>query len=116
VLAEFGPSKRGATIAIITENIRRVQHLTLAVDVRSEARNLLFNRLYQRLTLGRHAGIDGRSHTCPPSVVWAGVQEWNRRGDHRVQSNPRDIGRLDPSAVLRPRSAGVGAVFASGVS
>ena len=67
------PIEGGATIAVITENILRAQSLTLAVYVRGEARNLLFNRLCQRLTLGRHAGIDGRSHTCPPSVVGAGV-------------------------------------------
>ena len=67
------PIEGGATIAIITENILRAQSLTLAGYVRGEARNLLFNRLCQRLTLGRHAGIDGRSHTCLPSVVCAGV-------------------------------------------
>ena len=64
----------GATLAIITENILRAQCLTLTISVRGEARHLLFNGLCQRLPLGRHAGIDGRSHTCPPSVVCVGVR------------------------------------------
>ena len=74
------PIEGGATLAIITENILRSHRLPLAVDVRGEARNLLVNRLCQRLPLGRYAGIDGCSHTCPPSVVGVRAQGRNRRG------------------------------------
>src|SRR5215468_1337246 len=81
------PIEGGTTIAIITENILRSQRLTLAVYVRGEARNLLVNRLCQRLPLGRYAGIDGCSHPCPPSVVGVRVQRGNRRGARGAQSN-----------------------------
>src|SRR5499427_6259517 len=110
------PIEGGATIAIITENILRSQRLTLTIYVRGEARNLLVNRLCQHLPLGRYAGIDGCSHTWPPSVVCVRVQGWNRRGARGAQSNPKGIGRPGPTVVLRPPSAGIGAVSASGVS
>src|SRR5262245_39818729 len=109
------PIEGGATIAIITENILRAYSLTLTVYVRGEARNLLFNRLCQRLPLGRYAGIEGRSHTCPPSVVCVGVRGRKRRGVRGAPSTPEGIGRPDPTVVLRPLSAGIGAVSASGV-
>src|SRR5262249_46902082 len=110
------PIPGGAPTALTTENILRAPRLALAIDVRSEARNRLVNRLCQRLPLGRYAGIDGCSHTCPPSVVGGRVQGRNRRGACGAQSNPEDIGRPGPTVVLRPPSAGIGVVSASGVS
>src|SRR3989442_6581721 len=81
-----------------TENILHAPSLTLTVYVCGEACNLLFNRLCQRLPLGRHAGIDGRSHTCPPSVVGEGVQGWNRRGLLIVRINV-----VFPPGLLSPK-------------
>jgi hypothetical protein len=110
------PMEGGATLAIITAHILHSPRLPLAVYVRGEARNLLGNRLCQRLPLGRDAGIDGCAHTCPPSVVGVRGQGRNRRGARGAQSNPQGIGRPGPTVALRPLSAGIGAVSASGVS
>jgi hypothetical protein len=84
--------------------------------VRGEALDLLFNGLCQRLTLGRHAGVNGRSHIGPPSGGGEEMRVWNRRAVRGARSNAEDIGRPDPTVVPRPLSAGIAAVSASGVS
>ena len=110
------PVERGPTLPVITENILHPQGLTLGVHICGEALHLLFNGLCQCVALGRYAGIHGCSHPCPPSVLGEVVRGWQRRVVREARSNPGGIGKPDPTVVLRPSSAGIVAVFASGVS
>jgi len=99
-----GPLERGATVAVITEDVLGRDGPSLLVCMRLQTLQLLGEAIRLGLALSGHPCIDPDPHPSPP-VREARGRPGARRIVVRGGSRPTAADKSDPSAAVRPSGA-----------